>query len=146
MADPSIARKISEAIRSNQLVHPGDPDNDKPPMPLVLPMFNTAGMEPEMAKLVTTTSTVLAEAIVAFIETRCESKIVSDQQVDDMLAAQEAPAGTRVLPVHCSRCDRRCTDPLMMLTVDARPRISVDGAQLIGALSQRSVECPHGRG
>ena len=144
MPNPRIAQLISERLRSG-LTHPGDPAHDVPAKQLVLPFGRQAGMPEEMTRLVDATVKQLGEAIVYLIESEGESAIVDRLVYEDQQAQLMPPPVKRVIPVHC-RCDKRWTDPLMMLSVDARPRIIVDGAQLIEQLSKRDVNCPHGRG
>jgi hypothetical protein len=79
----SIAELIAEKLSTGTLEHPGDADN--PPRTLLLPLFKPqAGMHPEIRaqqeRLSGLSSKVIAEAIVALIETD-----------HDIVAKQETP-------------------------------------------------------
>lgn len=142
MTNQRIADMITQKLLSNGLVHPGDPVAGRPPMPIVLPVFGRAGMSKEMADLSNAMAKLLGEAIVHAIETDGASVIVDRQEAIDLQAVADTSPGSKVVPVHC-RCDRNRTDPLMHITVDGKPRIMVDGKQLIGSLSKRNPDCPH---
>lgn len=140
MPNKKIADLISNRLRGG-LVHPGR--DGGPPMPIALPLFRTAGMPPEMGELVNETANLLGEAIVALIEDEGESEIIGKQAAVEFRIADEAAPRRQVL-VHC-RCDKKHSDPLLVLTVTNSPSVVIDGKQLLKGLSARSVECPHRR-
>lgn len=140
MPNKKIAELISNGLR-NGLVHPGR--DGGPPTPIILPLFRTAGMPPEMGDLVNETVTLLGEAVVALIEGEGGSEIVDREEVAEFRIADEA-APQRQVAVHC-RCDKKHADPLAILTVTNSPYITVDAKQLIKGLGVRSIECPHRR-
>ena len=117
------------------LIHPGD--ENKQPSPIVLPIFRTAGMPPEMKKLVDETSKLLGEAIVHLIETEGGCELVDR---DAVTAMRDSAAPTRVIGVHC-RCDK--TNPLFILTVGEDSRVYIDGASFVQGISRLVKECPH---
>lgn len=139
MPNKKIADLIANALRDGSLVHPGR--DDGPPTPVMLPMFRTTGMPPEMAELATGTATLLAEAIVALIE--ADHEIIEAQQAIEFRVA-DAAAPNRQVAVHC-HCDTRRADPLAILTITNSPYVIVDGKAVIEGLTGRSVECPHRR-
>lgn len=140
MANKKIADLIASALR-NGVTHPGREGGNE--MPIVLPMFRTAGMPQEMSELVDETTTLLGEAIVHLIETDGESEIVSKDQAVQMRIA-ESDAAVRNVSVHC-RCDSDRTNPLAVLTITNSPYVVIDGRQLIKGLAARSPEHPHPR-
>lgn len=140
MPNKKIADLISNGLRTG-LTHPGH--DGGPPMPIVLPIFRTAGMPPEMGDLVTETATLLGEAIVALIEDEGKSEIIDKDTAAEFRIADEAAPRRQVL-VHC-RCDTTRTDPLAVLTVTNSEHVVIDGKTLIKGLSTRSIECPHRR-
>ena len=137
MTNKKIADSIANGLRSGTLVHPGRDGGEA--TPVVLPMFRTAGMAPEVAKLVEGTAELIAEAIVAHIEEEHDivEKGFTPPPDDD-------PDSVRVVTVHC-HCDAARTKPLAALTVTPSPHVVVDGKALIKGLSDRSAECPHER-
>lgn len=141
MANKKIAELISTGLR-NGLTHPGR-DGGKP-IPLVLPMFRTAGMPQEMTELVDETVVLLGEAIVALIEEEGGSEIVTKEQAAELQIAQQDPAAIRQVMVHC-RCDSDRKDPLAILTVTNSPYVVIDAKQLLTGLAKRSPEHPHER-
>lgn len=140
MANKKIAELISTALR-NGMTHPGREGGQ--PMPIVLPMFRTAGMPAEMSELVDETATLLGEAIVELIETDGDSEIISKTRGVEMRIAEEAAESRQVI-VYC-RCDTERKDPLAIFTVTNSPHVVIDGKQLIKGLSVRSIEHPHKR-
>lgn len=135
-----LARKLREGI-----THPGDPATQMPPRVIALPVFRTAGLPKEVAQQVDVTVKLLAEAIVHTIEVDGEGEIAPRAELESMRAnAEDAAQDLRMLAVHC-RCDGRYQDPLLMLTVTNESHIVIDGKQVLGALQQRAVECPHER-
>lgn len=141
MANKKIADLIAGGLR-NGLTHPGR-DGGKP-MPLVLPMFRTAGMPQEMSELVDETATLLGEAIVALIEEEGDSEIITKAQGVQMRIAEQDETATRHVAVHC-RCDSERKDPLAILTVTNSPYVVIDGKQLLKGLAARSQDHPHER-
>lgn len=141
MANKKIADLISAGLR-NGLTHPGR--NGGQPIPIVLPMFRTAGQPQEMSDLVNETAELLGEAIVALIEEDGGSEIISKEQAVEMRIAEQDESKTRHVAVHC-RCDNDRTDPLAILTITNSPVVLIDGKQLLGGLAQRSPEHPHQR-
>lgn len=140
MANKKIAELIAGALR-NGVTHPGRNGGD--PMPIVIPMFRTAGMPQEMTELVDETTTLLGEAIVHLIETDGESEIVSKDQATQLRIA-ESDAAVRNVSVHC-RCDSDRSNPLAVLTITNSPYVVIDGKQLIKGLAARSPDHPHPR-
>lgn len=140
MANKKIAELISNGLRDG-LTHPGRDGSG--PTPIVLPLFRTAGMPPEMADLVNETTVLLGEAIVALIESEGESEIIERDRADEFRVA-DAAAPRRQVALHCA-CDKGRRDPLAVLTVTNSPFVIVDGKQVIKGLAARSIECPHGR-
>jgi hypothetical protein len=138
MTNKKIADLISNGLRTG-LIHPGR--DGSPPTPVLLPMFRTTGMPPELAELADETANLLAEAIVALIEEG--SEIIDKEQAVEFRVADEA-APRRQVTVHC-RCDKTRTDPLAVLTVTNSPSVVIDGKTLIKGLSDRSIDCPHRR-
>lgn len=142
MANKKIAELISKGLREG-MTHPGR--NGGESRPLVPGWFRTAGMPKEMAQLVNETADLLGEAIVALIETEGESEIVqrgSSAELRAELAVAESTAPQRVVTLHC-HCDTAGTDPLAVLTVTNKPRVVIDGKQLLEGLASRESECPH---
>jgi len=125
------------AALSGGLVHAGDAKENDPVKILGLPAFRAAGRPPEEAKLITTGTTMIAEAIVQLIEV--DHEIVARNELA-LLRESHEPTGP-VVAVHC-RCDGTRTDPLAVLTISG-PVALVDGKQLIGGLSRREAACPH---
>lgn len=140
MANEKIAKLIAQRLREG-MVHPGR--DGGPPTPLALALFSTAGAPPEMVELVTSTTELLGEAIVALIETEGRCEIVDRDQVAELRIADQAAPRRQVL-LHC-RCDKDSTDPLAVLTVTNSPRVVVDAKQLLSGLAERTIECPHTR-
>lgn len=141
MANKKIADLISAALR-NGITHPGREGGQ--PMPIVLPMFRTAGMPQEMSELVDETTTLLGEAIVALIEEDGNSEIISKEQAVEMRIAEQDESVTRHVAVHC-RCDSDRKDPLAIFTITNSPYVVIDGKQLMNGLAKRSPEHPHPR-
>lgn len=141
MANKKIADLISAGLR-NGLTHPGREGGE--PIPIVLPMFRTAGQPQEMSDLVNETANLLGEAIVALIEEDGDSEIISKAQGVEMRIAEQDESATRIVAVHC-RCDSERVDPLAILTVTNSPVVLIDGKQLLKGLAARSPEHPHQR-
>jgi|GEM_PF-5139527 len=139
MINKKIAERIANALREGTLVHPGT--EERPPTPVVLSIFRTTGMPPEMVELAEGTANLLAEAVVALIEE--EHEIIEKGQATEMRVANAATPH-RVVTVHCG-CDTQRTDPLAVLTVTNNPHVTVSGKQLIEGLANREPECPHER-
>ena len=138
MANKKIADLIADGLR-NGLTHPGRDGGD--PMPIVLPIFRTAGMPQEMSELVYETTTLLGEAIVAAIED-ADCEIVTKERVAEMAIAEQSESATRNVAIHC-RCDGERKDPLSILTITNSPYVVIDGKQLLSGLAARSPEHPH---
>jgi len=138
MTSPAIADLIAAAL-SGGLVHAGDGKESDPVKVLGLPAFRAAGRPPEEAKLITSGTRMIAEAIVQLIEKDHE---IVDRTTLKLLQEAHQPTGA-VVAVHC-RCDSTRTDPLAVLTING-PVALVDGKQLIGGLTKREAGCPHTR-
>lgn len=146
MPDPRMADLITTHLASG-LLHPGNPENDKPPWTIMLPFRSSPGMPKEMVEQLNVTAKAIGEAIIHLIETEGQSVIVSRDELARLRYTQDQAVGTAaagVLPVHC-RCDRNYSDPLMYLTVDNTERVVINGRQLLKGLAGRSVDCPHTR-
>lgn len=140
MPNKKIADSIANALRSGTLVHPGRDGGEA--TPVVLPMFRTEGMPPEMAELVEGTAQLMAEAIVAHIE--ADHEIVATDELKELRAASDTTPVRQVV-VHC-RCDTGRVDPLAILSVSpGSQQAIIDGKALLSGLAARSVECPHRR-
>lgn len=146
-------RLLAERLAAG-LIHPGDPDNNRPPVALPLPGLSSTGIPPEMAEHFAAEAglphndapRLLAEAIVALLENDLAggSTIIADAELAALRrAAAEAPAGTRMIALHCN-CDNTLTSPLLELTVGNGDRVMVNGGRLLRALAARNPDCPHG--
>ena len=135
------------------LVHPGDPDNDQPPIALPLPGLSGTGIPPEMAEAFAAEAglphndapRLLAEAIVHLLESELAggSTIVADTDLAALrTAAADAPTGARIVSVHCN-CDITQSNPLLEIAVGNTDRVMVNGSRLLRALADRSPDCPH---
>lgn len=135
------------------IVHPGDPARDLPPTPLPLPGLSGTGIPPEMAKHFadaaglpsSDAAQLLAEAIVSCIENEVDggSEIISKTELAALRqAAADAPAGTRVIAVHCI-CDTMQANPIFELTIGKDNRVITDVKPLMRAVGRRSIDCPH---
>lgn len=131
MANKKIAELIANGLRDG-MMHPGREGGD--PTPVVLPMFRTAGMPPEMTDLVNGTATLLSEAIVELIE--AEHEIIDKEQAATFRIADENAERRRV-PVY-SRTDRQHTEPLFILTITNSPFVTIDEKQLLKGLKARA--------
>lgn len=138
--DEKIAKLISEALRGG-LVHPGDPENDVPPVPIALPFSNRPGQPKEMTKLMDGTVKLIGEAIVHLIKTKGETELVPANEVGQLrqTAGEFEPASVKI---HC-RCDTTRTNPLGVAYMTHPKELVLDGQQLISGLTQRAVGCPH---
>lgn len=136
LSHTDLAALIAQRLRDG-LMHPGDGRN---PVLLSLPVFRTNNQPPEVARHVATTTTMIAEAVIALIEGEGGCVIVDKHDYEDLQG--NAGGGSRVVPVHC-RCDRTRSNLLMLLTVSDKPRIVLDGHQLITGLARRDPHCPH---
>jgi hypothetical protein len=70
-------RKAAALIAENLttgLEHPGEPG--KPPFTIVLPMFRTTGMPPQMAVAVQTSTARIAEAIVHLLTVKNDLRLI----------------------------------------------------------------------
>lgn len=138
MTNKPMAVKIASALREGFL-HPGDPERNIKPTPILLPFKARHGMPKEMGDLMTETSELLGECIVALIEQ--DDEIVPRKEAKAMRrAVGKGPANPIATPVFC-RCNP--TEPLIYLTITDPESITLDGAALLRALEGRSVECPH---
>lgn len=136
MGNPQIAELIAKRLNTG-LEHPGNPDANQPPMPILLPAFRTAGQAPEMVELAEKTAKLLGEAIVALIEGEGATKLVPKSQLQEWKGTL---GSSDTVTVHC-RCDRAFIHPL--LKVDNRTHVVVDGPRLLAMLHQRTIACPH---
>lgn len=141
MPNPQIAALISEHLIKG-LIHPGDPDDNRPPAPIVLPPFRTVGMEPQMRELAEKTADLLAEAIVHLIETEGNTDLISREEQARAIATARPVEPARTVALHC-RCDSSFTNPLAILTVTDSPHVVINGKQLIQGLTAREAACPH---
>lgn len=142
MANPEIAALIAEGLQKG-FVHPGDPERDIKPTPIVLPFKPSAGMPKEMGDLLSSTAKMLGECIVELIETKGASEIVPVAEAKTMRrAVSKAPKTSFASPVYC-RCDTGRSNPLVSLTILDPEAIVVDGPALIRGMHARQVECPH---
>lgn len=142
MANVRIAGLIAKKLREG-IVHPGDPERDMPPRPIMLPFTHAPGRPQEMNDLLDETVKVLSEAIVHIIEVDGNVEMVDHTEARAMRKALgQGPEGPQAVPLHC-HCDSQRVDPLAILTVDDPDVVLVDGAALIRGLSRREVKCPH---
>lgn len=128
----AITERIAEGFRSG-FAHPTDPERQPP---ILTSAFRTAGLDPDTTKAVNDASSMLAESIVAAIET--DHVIVPRAALAQLQADAAEPADS--VSVHC-RCDTGLKDPLLILSVRG-PTAVVDGRALLRGLQRRSVECP----
>lgn len=144
MPNQKMAELLATKLREG-ITHPGDPATEMPARVITLPVFRTVGLPKEVAEQVDLTVKLLAEAIVHTIEVDGEGEIAPRAELANIRAnAENAASEVRMMAVHC-RCDGKRQDPLLMLAVTNEAQITVDGKQVLGALSQRSIECPHER-
>lgn len=147
------AVELLAARLASGLVHPGDPDHERPPVALSLPGLSSTGIPPEMAEHFATEAglphndapRLLAEAIVTLLETELAggSTIIADADLAALRRdAADAPTGKRMIAVHCN-CDNTLTSPLLELTVSNSDRVIVNGGRLLRALAARNPDCPH---
>jgi hypothetical protein len=142
MANRALVDLIASRLNTG-LTHPGDPARNIPPRPIALPFGKTAGMSEEMAQLVNSSVTMIAEAIVYLIETDGATELMPREEARAMRDAvsEGIPEGPFV-PLLC-RCDRERSRPLAMLTMNSTEAIIIDGPALLRGLHQRQIECPH---
>ena len=144
---------LAARLAAGGLIHPGDPDNGKPPTPLLLPGLSTTGIPDEMAAHFANeaglpsndTPRLLAEAIVHMLETDLAggSTIIADVDLGQLQqAAADAPTHTRIVSVSCT-CDNTLSNPLLELPVTNSDHIIVNGGTLLRGLAQRNPDCPH---
>lgn len=142
--DPNrrIIDLIAKGLREG-FVHPGDPERDVPPTPVVLPFKAAPGQPKEMTDLLDGTVKLLSECIVSTIVNEGQTDLVPRAEAAAMRrAVGDGPDGPELVPVHC-RCDTKRQNPLMILTVTDPERIVVDGGSLLRGLAKRSPRCPH---
>lgn len=138
MSNPMIESMLANRLREG-FTHPGDPDKDIPPTPILLPFKRSPGMPEEMGELMDGTVKLLTECIVAEIESVAE--IVPRNEARAMRRALgDSPDGPALVPISC-----RCSpgEPLAILTVTDPDHIVVDGRIFLRGLAQRSPACPH---
>lgn len=128
----ALSERIAIGLR-NGFPNPKDPERQPP---IVLPAFRTVGMDPELTKSISEATDLLAQAILASIETDYE--LVPRADLAALRQASEAPAA--VVSVHC-RCDPALKDPLLELRV--RGSVATVDPRALAALQQRPTECPH---
>lgn len=138
MSNAALAELIAKRLATG-LVHPGNPDANQPPMPIMLPVFRTAGMPTEMVELAEKTAKLIGEAIIALIETEGATKLVPKAELEEWRGTLTS---SDTVTVHC-HCDRAFVNPLLKL--DNRTHVVVDGPRLLTMLAQRSTACPHQR-
>lgn len=135
-----IARKLREGM-----IHPGDPDNDIPPQPIILPFTHAPGRPKEMNDLLDATVKMLSEAVVSTMVTEGGVDMTPRDELAELrMAAGEVAPGTNVIPVYC-HCDGQRTDPLMLLTITNPNFIIVNGPHVLRGLRGRAEKCPHER-
>lgn len=134
MAHEEIVEKIVAGLREG-LRHPGNPETEQPPITVTLPGFNPVGLPPEVAKQLDVSAKLMAESIIALIET--DHEIVSKA---DAVKIREAPAdaGRQNLQLTC-----RCKTVLGVVSYNGNSQIRIDGRSLIEALNNREAVCPH---
>ena len=141
MSDQEIIDLITTKFQTG-FMHPGDPDRDIPPTPIVLPFKPSPGMPKEMGDLLSKTAKLLAECIVSTIKTEGNSEIVPKAEAAVMRRAiGEGPTGPSLLPVFC-HCNAK--DPLMVLSQHDPDRVQIDGRTMLRNLHRKAVACPHG--
>lgn len=137
-----IADLVATKLRDG-IVHPGDPDNNIPATPIMLPFRPTSGMPKEMGDLLDKTTILLAEAIVSTIITDADAALTPRAEVGMLrTAAGEKGASPTLIPVHC-RCDRTLSNPMMILRMSDPQRVVVDGPSILKGLRAREIDCPH---
>ena len=143
MGNEHVERILAEKL-ANGFLHPGDPENDVPPTPILLPFRPPKGAPKEMADLMNGTTKLLAECIVNAILVDADCEIVPRVEAATMRrAVGEGPEGPMVVPVFC-RCDSKRANPLAMLTItDPEGPVILDGPTLLRGLHRRGVDCPH---
>lgn len=130
-----IARKLSEG----SLVHPGTPALNRPPFVVALPLFRNTPMPKEHQDLQNATAKILAEAIIAAIETDGDASIIDNTELQRLRLADAGPPTEALkLPVLC-----RCGRQLMLLSVGNDRKAVIDGRQTLTALSKLKAKCPH---
>lgn len=143
MSNPRIEAILAKALTEG-FMHPGNPEQDIPPTPILLPFKPSPGMPEEMGKLMTGTVKLLSECIVATIENEGDSEIVDKPQAAAMRrAVGDGPDGPMLVPMFC-RCDTNRTNPLAVFTVTDPNSIIVEGRTFLRGLHKRAEQCPHG--
>lgn len=83
----SVTAMIADKLRTG-LIHPGDPARDQPAKPVIIPGLKpTAGMPQQMAEQVSEAATMIAEAIVALIET---DYTINTKQIHDTVPPDDS--------------------------------------------------------
>lgn len=141
MPNPMIAEMLARRL-ADGFLHPGDPENDVPPRPIILPFKPAPGMPEEMGKLMTSSAKLVAEAMVEAIETDADCEIVPRAEIRTMKHTIGADDGPSLMPIYC-RCDTRRERPLAILTVSDPGAVVIEGMSFLGGLRQRSMTCPH---
>lgn len=141
MSNEAIEQMLAEKFQTGFL-HPGDPENDVPPTPVVLPFKPSPGMPKEMGDLMTGTAKLLAECVVSEIETTGDCEIVPRGEMRSMRRSIGDDDAMSLMPIYC-RCDTKRQRPLAVLTVIDPGNVVVDGAAFIRELSKRDPKCPH---
>jgi hypothetical protein len=139
MTNQAMIDKIANALSENTFVHPGDEKRGLKPRPIILPFKAQAGMPKEMADLMSETTKLLAECIIASIEEDCEITPKKDARALRRAAGKGDP-NPLATPVFC-QCN--ATEPLMYLTITDPESITVFGPALVEAIHGRAVKCPH---
>lgn len=67
MSTTSLTNQIAQAL-ANGLEHPGNPKAGEAPHILLLPMFRTAGMPPQMKQAIQASTLAIAQAVIHLIE------------------------------------------------------------------------------
>lgn len=135
------------------LIHPGNPDNNQPPIALPMPGLTGHGIPDEMATQFAAEAglptndlpRLVAEAIIVLLETELAggSTIITNHDLDQLRQdAAATPTGTRLVAIHC-HCDNTLSNPLLELPLGNRDHITINGGLLLRGLAQRSPDCPH---
>lgn len=129
--NPRIAALIAEKLHTG-LPHPGDPDDNQPPLLIPLPGFRAAGLPPEYVEHARSAAKLIGEALVNVIETEGESEIVSKTELERIRAADTRPH--QPTPIACAQCG----NPILHANTH-NGRITLPPA----ALRRLNPACPH---
>ena len=139
-----MAELIAKRLREG-MVHPGDPDKDIPPTPILLPFSHAPGRPKEMNDLLDATVKLLSEAVVFTIVNEGGVDLTPHDEMGALrMAAGDVAPGTNV-PVYCALCDPNRSDPLAVLTMTNPGFIAINAPAVLRGLHGRSEKCPHER-